>query len=207
MIKLLAAIILLPTSLFAQMVSTGNHRKIFPSGPVVQPCGGVECTDNFPGTSLSANWTTTLGSFTVSSGNVGSSSGGQALTYYNVGTWTANQYSCVTLSTAATGDFVGPGARIAASGNTAYFAELAAGTQTNIQLVNAGSYSVLTGNVAVTIGHEYCLKAVGSTLTLTDNGTTVLTATDSTLTTGYAGLSSYSSASGTTVKLWRGGNL
>jgi hypothetical protein len=156
------------------------------------------------------NWMVVYpGVFAVASNQVYGNSSAQSDAAYTGATFTNNQYSCLTLATGGPdGSYLGPAVRVSSTAVTAYFAEWAQSSATiNIQSVVAGSYGLSSSSVPVTIGHEYCLRAVGSTLTLTDNGTTVLTATDSSIASGYAGIAAYGNGTSYTGSNWRAGNL
>lgn len=181
------------------------------SGPV-QPCGGAECTDNFPGTSLNmANWTVVVpGLFVVSSGTVRGNSSGQSNAAYTGATFTNDQYSCLTLATGGTNSaHFGPGVRESATQVTEYFAEWHQSSNTiQLQSIINGTFTYSGPSAPVTVGHEYCLKAVGSTLTVTDNGVVVIgPVTDTGITSGYAGISAFGNGVDYTASNWRGGNL
>jgi hypothetical protein len=204
---MIKALILLPL-LFFQSATFFNQNVTTSS--VVQPCGGVECTDNFPGTALGANWTTVSpGVFIVASNQVRGNSSAQSTAAYTGATFTNNQYSCLTLfSGGASASHLGPGVRISSTAVTAYFAEWHQSSATiQLQSIIAGTFTYSGPSAPATVGHEYCLKAVGSTLTVTDNGTVVITGTDTGITSGYAGISAYGNGTSYTGSNWRGGNL
>ncbi len=160
-------------------------------------------SDSFSGTSLNVtNWSIQQGSFNVASGLISDGSSGASFAYYTNGTFGNNEYSCMTLNTIGTGSSgVGVSVRSTNTGHNRYEA-IAYPFGITISTVQSGSVTQLLGFTAVTAGHEYeyCLRAVGTTISITDNGTTIETVTDSTNTTGPAGIS-FDGGSGAAGKL------
>jgi hypothetical protein len=177
-----------------------------------QPCGGLECTYSFPGAMTPlANppFTTTLGGLKETSGGVQGNSGSSSeLAWYNANTsaFNANQYSCLTAGFLITGNFLASTLRVAPSAITGYFLIWDA-TGLQIQKAVAGSFTTLLTNSTITVSHEYCFSVIGNTLKAYDNGTVVLTTTDSSITAaGAPGIGGFSSGGGITGTHFRAGN-
>jgi hypothetical protein len=187
-------------------------QNVRPAATGTQPCGGLECTYSFPGTNVPlANppFTTTLGALKeMTPGVQGNTGSGSELAFYNANTsaFNANQYSCLTPSFLITGNFLASALRVAPSATTAYFLFWDA-TGLQIQKAVAGTFTTLLTNSTITVSHEYCFSVVGSTLTAYDNGTAVLTTTDSSITAaGAPGVGGFSAGGGITGINFRAGN-
>lgn len=150
-------------------------------------------SDNFNGTALSSQWCIVEGGFNVASNVVSPSGGLQSSAYYCGASFTPNQQSCLTVVAPYTGSYIGPGVRLTSSG-AGYIAQWGGGTggtgegQVGIQklIPSGGTSGISASAVTVFVGHSYCLRAVTSadsstvTLTLSDNGTDVLSGVDTT---------------------------
>lgn len=165
-------------------------------------------TDNFPGTSLSVNWVVSLGGYTVADNTVTPNGDQQTLAYYPTAASSNDQFSCqVFQSWNIAGAAQGPVVR--GSANSGYLAQWGTtnGTpQINLQTFSSGSYPFAGPVFPATVGHTYCVSAVGSVITITDNGAPIYTVTDTTLTTGSPGMSGYSNTSGSPGGVWTAGN-
>ena len=159
-------------------------------------------TDNFPGSSLSGNWTCYAGSgyepAAVASNQVSTNQtiSGFALCGYTGGTFTTGQVSQFTIGSAgANGNNGSPCVNMNASSGNGYCGNMGGQSGTNdIQKVTAGALTDISG---------FCggAPSVGDVVTLTNNGSGVLTyrdvttstnlctATDTTYTGGVAGFS------------------
>jgi hypothetical protein len=179
-----------------------------------QPCGGVQCTYAFPGSMVAlANppFTTVEGSMREGgSGTLVNLSSGTSLAWYNANTsaFNANQYSCLTASFLASGNFIASTIREDPAAQTAYIL-FWDGTSIQLQKAVAGSFSTLTSTSAPTVGHEYCVSAIGTSLKAYDNGTviTALSTTDASITAaGAPGVGGFESGGGTSGMSFRAGN-
>lgn len=179
-----------------------------------QPCGGVQCTYAFPGSGVALQnppFTTVLGSMKeAGSATLINNTTTTSLAWYNANTssFSANQYSCLTVSFLASGNFLASTVREDPTAQTAYVL-FWDGTGIQLQKALAGSFSVLTSTSAPTVGHEVCLAAIGTSLTAYDNGTviTALSTTDSSITAaGAPGVGGFESGGGTSAMSFRAGN-
>jgi hypothetical protein len=173
---------------------------------------GTPSSDNFQRASLGSNWSVPAGSFAIS-GNVDvmptGAAGARSLAYYNAVTWPNDQYSqCTITNLGSSPNDIGPAVRVGASGTNAYcfyydngifyLFKIVAGTVTVLQQVGGtlAIYDVLR------------LEVLGTTLTAKRNGTQILTATDSDLASGNAGLNGFGGASSPQhAAPWSGGSL
>jgi hypothetical protein len=158
--------ILIMTMLFAQMISTGNHRKIFPSSG----CGSLPVTDNFSGSgALSTCWTQSSDTVDFvplvrSSGVVvPNTTGAQGQATFTGVVFGATQYAqavivwvdksgiCVSMSVAGTGACYIPHDNVVAS-------------------FTNGSYvgNMLSGCSSLTSGHTAKLAIASGIYTVTD---------------------------------------
>lgn len=172
----------------------------------------LPASDNFSGTALDANWTIQTGGFSVSSGVVSNTAGNNdSAAFWNADTFPDDQWSQITVS-AVTNDWVGVAVRASGTGAARNFYSFRATSSSNspeweIFKEVAGVYtSLVTGNTPAGVVNGDVMKLVvqGTTLTGYINGTAVTpTATDSSLTSGSAGIYEYGSSPGLTT--WSGG--
>jgi hypothetical protein len=167
--------------------------------------GGIPASDNFPGSSLSGNWTKVGSSnYTVSSGYIAPSFSGTNNIYWNAVSFTRTQCSSVTIGTPnANGG--GPAVLESSSGSYLSGASTSGLAAITKYTVSGDAYSNLT-----TVSHSFtagdvlklCSNGAGG-LTAYLNGSSILTASDSTWTTGQPGIFGYG-PSGTPVGVWIG---
>jgi hypothetical protein len=155
-------------------------------------------------TTLGINWTPLVGSANVPlqivSNQIESTATNPSIAkemYYGGLNWTPDQYSEVNI-VAATGTgsgYEGPAVRM--TSNDTYYAcvvyKVGAGNASvGIQLDNAGTYTTLASSTTATVaaGDAVGCTVQGTTLTMTDQTTsaTLLTASDSTIPSGYPGV-------------------
>jgi hypothetical protein len=153
---------------------------------------GLYESDTFSGTSLNANWAVAPGSFVVASGSVSSTSTGISGSLWNVNTFPADQFVQATLTQLPTSTaFVGLGVRLNGSLTTGYEAAIKAST---VQVFSiAGSQIGTTYSGTISLGDVYSLTAIGTTVTLTRNGTPICGSPiiDGSATSGQPGLRFY----------------
>jgi hypothetical protein len=164
-------------------------------------------SDNFNrtnATTLGPNWTPLVGSTNVTlqivSNQIESTATSPSIAkemYYGGLNWTPDQYSEVQI-VAATGTgsgYEGPAVRM--TSNDTYYACVvyrvgAGNASVGIMLDNAGTYTVLASSTTATIaaGDTVRCTVQGTTLTMTDRttSTTLLTASNSTIPSGYPGV-------------------
>ena len=161
--------------------------------------GTASASDNFARAngSLGPNWTNMAdGGLTIVNQQVqGTNSGGDSGDIRTAETYSSDQSSQVQLtSTPVTGNqWVGPAVRQAGGADVyvgIYFANFGS-PKLMLFLRNGGAWGRLGASVPVSplaAGTTLSLSVTGSTLTFADNGTTAITATDTTLTGGAPGI-------------------
>jgi hypothetical protein len=174
----------------------------------------LPASDNFNRASLGSNWTTITGSNDIgisSNAAVGTVNGQTSSAYWNADTFAADQYCEVTLSLFPNITWMGPMVRMSTSANNGYSAQAERSGSTTLKLyrTDAGSTtqigSTYTGSVVQ--GDVIRIEVEGDTITLKQNGTTRVTATDSTYTTGQAGLWIFTNSTARTLDDWTAGNI
>ncbi len=189
------------TLLVTPAVSGGSGMQQFASDSFTRPDG-----------SMGTNWTTVLDSGsppTIASQQIQSVWGSAEAMYYGGINWPADQYAQARIGALGNGS-IGPAVRMTSSG---YFY---AGTVGSFGTGNANVYILLDSNgsrsviasssTATVVAGDYLqLSATGTSLTLTNvtRSTTLLMASDSSVTAGYPGF--YVGGSGTTLSDWSAG--
>ena len=182
-------------------------------------------TDSFAGGALSGNWTTITGlqTFAVSSGKCQPNGTGHGCgNYYSGGTFTANQYSEITIATLNSGASLTPTVRTQSGANSFYYATYqvagSAGTATIGKQV-AGSdttlYTQSGNNMTLQVGDVIRLMVITGSdgfpqLFLFQNGFQIAQCADygNAFTTGSPGIngSTTTLATDAQISLWAGGN-
>ena len=158
---------------------------------------------------IGGKWTTITGQTglkIVSNEVTGITDGTSCAAYWNADTFNNDQYSRVTLTNVGVIADVGACCRMSTSAASYYFANSNT-TDKSLHKVIAGTYTVIAA-VSFTnfvAGDILELQCSGSTLVFLKNGQFVGLGTDSSLTSGPAGLSSYQQAC--RLDNWEGGNL
>ena len=205
----------------ASVVISGTYNGTQSSTLLVTPAvsgggSGMQqfASDSFarPDGSMGTNWTTILDSGsppTIASQQIQSAWGRAEGMYYGGINWPADQYAQAQI-TGLGGGSIGPAVRMTSNG---YFYAGTVGSfgtgnaNVYILLDSDGSRSVIaSSSIATVMAGDYLQLAVqGTSLTLTNvtRSTTLLTATDSTVTAGYPGF--YIGGSGTTLTNWSAG--
>jgi hypothetical protein len=154
---------------------------------------------------IGANWTVTNGGFNVA-GNVLAGTAGTNLAFWNAGTFSNAQFAQVTVASlnGAT-DFVGVDVLLSAGNNGYSCVENNAALL--LQKLTAGAGATLTSSAtAGAPGDVLRLEvAPGGVLTCSRNGTTAITATDATFTSGSPAIEQFGNVA--TMENWSGGNL
>ena len=172
----------------------------------------LPATDTFDGTgALSASWTTTAGSFARSAGVVGSTDAANSLAYHNVDTYNDQQYAKGTISALDPNDYMGVATRCDATGDgyTLYTKD----TTAFITRVDAGTEASTLDTDATTpyaVNDVIELRSDGSDHQAYVNGTIItgfIGSSDSTHSSGSAGLSGYFSGATSNLTDWEGGNI
>lgn len=201
--EVMRKIVLVVAALLAvlQLVDAQPMRRRFQtaSAPLT-----VSDAFNYTG-SLSANWTTKNGSFSVNATNgVIATSANECGAYWNAATFNANQWAQITMKTVTSGQYVGVSVR----GSTSGFYEFYASADTwYLAYYTTGYNQIATGSRTFAINDVLRFEISGSTITIKINGSLLNTWTDTHLTTGAPGISGYGSTAGCTGATWSGGNL
>lgn len=172
--------------------------------------GGTQVSDTFNRSNgpLGANWTTTSGTFAISSNTavVTAITGSYALAAYTGSTFGSNQYAQAT--------FLGGGSwgggmcvRCSNSAVTGYILFGIAGTSSLITKLVAGvATNLVTGGPGFNIGDILRLEVTGTTITAYQNGVAILTTSDSSISSGYPGLNGVDFTGGV-MDNFKGGEL
>ena len=189
--------------------NTGGPSSPASSAATAQVTAGTfSASDNFnrangPVGSSWLNWNTTHTAPAIVSNQLaftdaGSSDDTGVVRNDTAGTWTNNQYSEVAAPSAFTGNAVGPSVRC--QGTAAGYPNAALAQYTAIWLgtTGIGLFRTSNGNTFTQLGSTFSttvaagdklrLTAVGSTLTVSLNGTTIITQTDASITGGVPGI-------------------
>jgi hypothetical protein len=177
----------------------------------------LPATDAFTGTNgtalptYSASWTHTTGAaFLINTNAVCCNSAGDSLARWNADTFPNDQYAQGTIvATSVTSAFgIGVAVRVSTAGPMSGYGVYGGGNASEIVLLNAGSASTLGSVIAAWVVSDVVrAEMVGTTLTFKKNGTTVTTRTDSTFTSGAAGLAGYGVTTTFRLDDWEGGSL
>lgn len=184
----------------------------------------LPATDDFTGLAASAdldsrtNWSKPTGGVV---GPIGQPSVGGNLTsevasgndwgvcYWDADTFANDQYSQL-VSTESSASFrsVGPAVRIQTGALQCYAAAISTSHGVQIYRVDATDTETALGTPAsYTSGATYRIEAEGTTIRIKENGTTVTSATDSTYSSGYAGIAAFGNGTESVGDTWEAGNL
>lgn len=160
---------------------------------------------------VGANWTATEGAFSILSDSVYLSSqdgNSRGSMYWNDATFSNDQFSQITITSAGgMTSSLGPAVRMQGIGES-YYVLSGLGTKINLQLESSGVASTLgTFNHQLVPGDVLRLEVLGTALTAKLNGTTIITATDSTFASGFPGVAGSNTISPATGNDWSGGSL
>jgi hypothetical protein len=184
----------------------------------VLPFAALPATDAFTGTNgtalttYSSNWTNNAGVFAIQSNSVHANSAGtECGAHWNADTFNNNQYGqCVYVAEDTDTYAIGPAVRCAASGAT-YYGFYSSTTASYLFKMVSGTWAQLGSDGASwTINDVARLEVSGTTLTPTINGSTLSppgAQTDSSIASGYAGITGYSNSTASRIDNWEGGNL
>jgi len=173
-------------------------------------CGTQTAADDFNRANggLGTNWTTLPSPYGAPQ-IVGelvqiASVGTDVAAYYNAVTFDADQFGQVVLTTANTNadKALMILLRCNTSGSTIFYrfritGPLGGTCATQIAYASPGVTQISAGTTTINAGDVMCATAVGTTLTMYVNGTSVLSGTHSTLTAGAVGISLYNDTGGT----------
>lgn len=141
---------------------------------------------------LSSNWTIIEGAFLISSNKLAITAIGadlRALAYWNAAIFPPNQYAELTLTTIPLGNRgLGPAVRVSSSAETCYGFHVNNNTIFISRIISGVTTVIATTPWAPTTGDVFRLEVIGNQLTARINGVTLLTAVDSNITSGAAGI-------------------
>lgn len=176
-------------------------------------------TDAFTGTngtslsSYSANWVAngTASSIAISANGITSTIADSAENAYHRSetAYNANQYAQVSFVTKnAVGTYIGPAVRVAAGSTKTYYGYYAEPGETQVFKSVAGVWTQL-GSSIPSSATLMRLEANGSTISAIGDGITILSVTDTSITSGYPGLAQWSNtaSSGNIWDNWQAGDL
>ncbi len=157
---------------------------------------GTDVSDNFDRANanpIGGNWTTITSQSVVQIVNnqaVGTSTSVDSVAYWSANSFSATQCSRVTLGTDGAGMWAGPIVRAQTGSNSFYKFVTNQGIDYFYSLINNGSETVLGSHISSfpATGDVVTLCISGTTLTAYINGAAQSTRTDSTLSSGYAGM-------------------
>jgi len=166
---------------------------------------------------LGSNWTTTYGSFSISNGNLSVATGGGASgigaraywKYNSSPSWQQCSYAAIGTITGSNG--MGPAINMSATAETFYAVYWNSTGANLVKAVNGTGYALGTYNYTVTSGDglNICNDGAGHlTVTLNNSSTPILSATDTTIQSGYPGVmgSTYGGHPTMTLTTWAGGS-
>lgn len=174
-------------------------------------------SDPFTGSSasLGANWTqitgATFGNYLNSNKAYPSNSTGSHGSYWNAGAFANDQYSEIVVGQTPGGTFdsLGLAVRISAAGENYYYTWNPLG-KIEIWKNVGGTFSAVDQTVTSTVqaGDVLRLEAEGTTLRVIHNGSTIITKTDTSLSSGSAGIYGYCNLyTDCSADSWAGGDL
>jgi hypothetical protein len=164
---------------------------------------------------LSSNWTTLVGSYHTQALGAYPVSNGDCAAFWNADAFPNDQYSQAQVATSsdATGAYNGVLVRSGTAGGTnAYaFRYNTFNSVWQVSKIVAGAYTNLSGSQASTFATNDIIKltVVGITLTAYQNSTVLYTTTDSSLTSGPAGIYGNNPTTNGPIYItnWQGGSL
>lgn len=177
--------------------------------------GALPASDSFVAgsdqalTTYSASWTYATGAWTVSAadGAVGpASASAETGAFWNADAFSADQVSTVVINKRDAEAAIGPGVRMSTGGN--YYGAYTNTTDSYLFKMVSGTWTQLATGAAWPNSATVELSAVGTALTVKVNGSTALTASDGTLSSGAAGIVGYhNSFALANISSWSGNNV
>lgn len=168
-------------------------------------------------TTYSANWTLNAGALAVNAAGdycYPNSLGAESAAHWNADTFGADQYAECAITNTNNDCQVGPAVRCAASGATYYGLYWGPnyGTPTVWLFKQVGGAWTELGSAGLSMsaGDTLRLEISGTTLTPLRNGSLITalgTKTDSSISSGYAGICGYSQSVDARLDNWQGGNI
>jgi hypothetical protein len=171
-------------------------------------------TDNFDRADggLGANWSSATGTtgYTIISNQAASSGSPSAeeAVFWNAESFAADQYSEVTFSTGSNSSYIGPAVRCnSTSGGNYYGFYGDPNTRYLVRVVNGVWSQLATLGTGFTNGQVLRLEVQGTTLSAYINGVLWTSVTDSSISSGSPGLTSWANNNSGRLDNWTGLNL
>lgn len=159
-------------------------------------------------TTYSANWTYSIGAFIINSafGTVAADVVSQECgAYWNADSFANDQYSEAVIDSVNNGDsYIGVGVRMSAGGN--YYGAYSNNVGSTLFKLVDGSYTELDTGPLFEASDVVRLEVIGTSLKVYLNDEEIMSATDSTHSSGAAGIIGYSNQ-GNDITSWEGGDL
>lgn len=174
----------------------------------------LPATDTFTGTNgtalgtYSASWSVVGGAIQIFSNAFRNDDAGFSLARWVSDTFDPDQYSQVVAVTLGTTAWAGPATRVQAGSNSGYGIFLRQ-SQVVFGRVDSGSFTALGSSAAISTNDVFKLESIGSNHKVYRNGVqdaTIGTISDSTYTTGAAGICGLYTDHDTLADTWEGGN-
>lgn len=202
----------LPVLFILFWIATAWGGMQSPRKLVVAASGGAAYTDNFNRADtnpIGSPWATSTGwdALKVLSNALFAAVDNHCAAYYNA-TFNANQYSQVVSPQTYGGVEHGPMVRMSSTARTSYYFLRNGDASVQLRKWVAGTYELIgtcSGTPSFTGGAIMRLEANGTSITAKVGGTTICTATDSAVSSGYPGV--WISALNFGVDDWAGGDL
>ena len=176
----------------------------------------LPATDAFTATSgtnlttYSSNWTVTNGAWDINSNAVTPNQSGNCAAYWNADTFGNNQYAKGTLKSQASGIETGPAVRMSSGPNCYVYRWKGNGTRKILAKIVDGTFTSFGSGGTITTDTVVELQVSGTTLTPLLNGsldTEIGEITDSTFSTGPAGIWGTGDSASSRLDDWEAGNL
>lgn len=175
----------------------------------------LPATDAFTGTNgtalttYSANWTYNKGTFAIHTNALQCTVDGfDAAAHWNADTFSNDQYSRATVTAIDPLAYIGVAVRCQASAETWYEVIGNSNDATYFYKVVAGSGSSLAATTApLAVNDVIEIRASGTTISWYKNSTLMQSVTDTSISSGYAGVAGSGNNSGSRIDSWEGGNL
>lgn len=166
--------------------------------------------DRANNSTLGALWSVVIGTFFLTSNEAQTQSSSGSLAYYNGVVWPADQYSEIVVGSiveTTTDNGSGAAVRLATGAETCYFVQCST-HETRLYRVISGTFLQLGSDGPVCVpGDTVRLIVSGNALTVLKNNVSIITATDSNISSGNSGIWGDVSALFSTLASWTGGNL
>lgn len=190
--------------------------KIFALNPLSILTAALPATDVFTstnGTALttySSNWTNNDGAFVINTNAVAPNSAGQCCAYWNADTFNNNQYSQATVTAIDSWVYIGVGVRIAASAGTYYGYYSDSADASYLFKAVSGTFTLLGSfDTVFTTSLAIRIEANDTSIRPMRGGSTasIGTQTDSSISSGSAGIVGADAGTTSRIDNWEGGNI